>query len=272
MLPTVACSGGAGAQGTDRGHQDDRSYHGGLPTMFRRRTDQVYSTLQQVQRRITEQNGNPADGGEPLPPGQPPAPLNLQPLSQALPTGGIPVLSTTSPGQPFAGVGASRLGPGGNRYVLQLSGDLAMLLVVMWLISMAVMFVLGQQWRPSAGAGLAAGPAGSREVPQTAPPAKRLGDWIYILESRPNSPIEIVNSFEQRARELNEHVLKNPQPGWEPYFGVRKPDNGGIELVFGAVDRGVYGVDRTKFVEFAKMLSEPGGGGYASARWVKVAK
>lgn len=243
--------------------------------MFRRRTDQVYSTLQQVQRRITEQNGMPAEAGEPLAPsGQPPGPVNLQPLSQALPTGGTPAVPA-QPVQPFAGVAANRLAPGGNRYVLQVSGDLATLLVVMWLISMALMFVLGQQWRPSAGAGLASGPAGSREAVQAAPaPAKRLGDWLYILESRPNSPVEIVNSYEQRARELNEYVMKNAQvqPGWKPYFGVRKPDNGGIELVFGAVDRGVFGIDRTEFVEFAKMLSEPAGGGYASARWVKVTK
>lgn len=242
--------------------------------MFRRRTDQVYSTLQQVQRRITEQNGNPADVGEALAPSaQSSVPVNLQPLSQALPTGGALAAVAPPAPQPFAGMAANRMAPGSNRYVLQVSGDLATLLVVMWLISMALMFVLGQQWRPSAGAGLAAGPAGSREAPQqSAAPAKRLGDWIYILESRPNSAVEIVNSYEQRARELNEYVLKNSQPGWKPYFGVRKPDNGGVELVFGAVDRGVFGVDRTDFVEFAKMLSEPAGGGYASARWVKVAK
>ncbi len=241
--------------------------------MFRRRTDQVYSTLQQVQRRITEQNGNPADVGEALAPSaSPQAPLHLQPLSQALPTGGVSAAPVPPAPQPFAGVAGNRLSPGGNRYVLQVSGDLATLLVVMWLISMAVMFVLGQQWRPSAGAGLAAGPAGSREAAQAAPPAKRLGDWVYILESRPNSPVEVVNAYEQRARELNDFVLKNSQPGWKPYFGVRKPDNGGVELVFGAVDRGVFGVDRTEFVEFAKMLSEPAGGGYASARWVKVGK
>lgn len=260
--------------GTRMRHAGDRSYHRGLPTMFRRRTDQVYSTLQQVQRRITEQNGPQADAGE-VSPAQPQPVVNLQPLSQALPTGGMPPLSPplSQPQQPFAGGPAARLGPGGNRYVLQISGDLAMLLVVMWLISMALMFVLGQHWRSSGGAGLAAGAAGNRETPSVpAPPGKRLGDWIYLLQSQPNSTVEATQFFEERARSLNDFVRQNANRGWKPYFGVRKPTNGGVELAYGLVD-GVWGIDQAEFVAFAKLLADPtskGGGGFASARWVKV--
>jgi hypothetical protein len=240
--------------------------------MFRRRTDQVYSTLQQVQRRITEQAGMPADLGEgQAPPAIPPAnPVNLQPLAQALPTGGIPHQpQPPSPVQQY--VSATGLGQGGKRYVLQLSGDLAMLLVVVWLISMALMFVLGQHWRSTGGAGLAAGPAGSRELPVVAP-AKRLGDWAYLLESSSNATESNISHFEERARTLNDFVLKNPGRGGRPYFGVRRPPNGGIELAYGMVD-GVWGIDQKDHLPFAKLLADPqskGGAGYSSARWVKV--
>ena len=240
--------------------------------MFRRRTDQVYSTLQQVQRRITEQNGGQSDLGEVSPSTQPMPSVTVQPLSQALPSGGMQPTSAAQSPQPFAGIPANRLAPAGNRYVLQVSGDLAMLLVVMWLITMALMFFLGQHFRSGGGAGLAPGAAGNREI-SAASLAKRQGDFIYILESRTTAPVEVVNALEQRARELNDFVSKNPQAGWKAYFGVRKPENGGVELVFGEVDRSVYGIDKSEFEAFAKMLSQPtskNGGGYASARWVKV--
>lgn len=244
--------------------------------MFRRRTDQVYSTLQQVQRRITEQNGPQVEPSDVVS-GQPQPAVNLQPLAQALPSGGMPPLSPplSQPQQPFAGGPAARLGPGGNRYVLQISGDLAMLLVVMWLISMALMFVLGQHWRSSGGAGLAAGAAGNRETANApAAPGKRLGDWVYVLRSQPNAPVDAVSQYEGEARKLNDamRLPQNASRGWKPYFGVRKPVNGGVELVFGAVD-GVWGVDKSEFEAFAKLLAEPtskSGGGYASARWMKV--
>jgi hypothetical protein len=240
--------------------------------MFRRRTDQVYSTLQQVQRRITEQSGQAAEPTELQPAGTVQPAINLQPLSQALPSGGVvPPAVATAATPPFPGVQTNRLGPGGNRYVLQVSGDLAMLLVVIWLISMALMFVLGQHWRASGGAGLAPGPAGNRET-ATAPaaPGKRQGEWIYVLQSQTTATVEAAQFFEERARNLNEYVRQNANRGWKAYFGVRKPVNGGIELAYGLAD-GAWGIDQAEFVAFAKLLaSPPPGGGFASARWVKV--
>ena len=271
----------------------DQLYPRGLPTMFRRRTDQVYSTLQQVQRRITEQNGGQSDLGEVLSPTQPIPSITLQPLSQALPqtlphtlaqtlaqtlpqvmpSGALQPFPVAQPPQPFAGFPVNRMTPTGHRYVLQISGDLAMLLVVVWLVSMAVMFFIGHQIPSSGGAGFAAGTPGNRETSSAGSVAKRQGDWIYILESRSTTTVEVVNAYEQRARELNDFVAKNPTSGWKAYFGVRKPDNGGLELVFGQVDRAVFGIDKSEFEAFAKMLSQPtskNGAGYASARWVKV--
>lgn len=246
--------------------------------MFRRRTDQVYSTLQQVQRRITEQSGNaPEQPGQVVPVAtSPTVPMaqpvvNLQPLSQALPSGGVPVVPVST--QPFAGApAAARLGPAGKRYVLQVSGELATLLVVMWLISMALMFVLGQHWRGSGGAGLASGPAGNRDIPAVAPVSKRQGDYVYVLRSQANATVEVTRSFEEDAKRLNDYVRTNPNRGWKPYFGVRTPANGGVELAFGLVD-GVWGIDKEGFTAFAKLLADPqskGGGGFTNTRWMKV--
>ncbi len=252
--------------------------------MFRRRTDQVYSTLQQVQRRITEQTGM-ADPQDPV--ATQPV-VGRQPLEQVLPSGvpvvmpqvaqtGIqppnipPTAVVQPPSQSYLNPGAVRLGPGGKRYVLQLSGDMAMLLLVVWIASMAVMFVLGQYWRTSGGAGLAAGPAGNRDV-AAAPVGKRQGDTILLLQSAPNATVESVSFFEERARSLNDFVRQNNKAGWKPYFGVRKPVNGGVELAFGVVD-GAWGVNQSDYIEFAKLLSQPldkRGAGYGQARWIKV--
>jgi hypothetical protein len=266
--------------------------------MFRRRTDQVYSTLQQVQRRITEQAG----GGEPDIAAAPATPMvGRQPLEQALPSGvqnapvpTAPVLSTSvpnaaytptfSPAAPITPIPApASLTPGNypgigrntptlsKRYVLQLSGDMAMLLMVVWIASMAAMFMLGQYWRSVGGAGLAAGPAGNREAPvENAGP--RQGDAILLLQSVPSATVESVSFFEERARSLNDFVNKNNNRGWKPYFGVRKPVNGGVELAYGLVN-GTWGINQNDFVEFAKLLAQPtskGGAGYGQARWIKV--
>jgi hypothetical protein len=48
--------------------------------------------------------------------------------------------------------------------------------------------------------------------------------------------------------------------------------NGGVELAFGLVD-GVWGINQSEFIEFAKLLSQPtaqGGAGYGQARWIKL--
>ena len=277
MLP-AACNGcvALGATGTVEESivsHIDQLYPRGLLTMFRRRTDQVYSTLQQVQRRITEQNGGQSDLGEVSSPTQPMPSVTVQPLSQALPSGAMQPPSAAQPQQPFAGIPVNRMTPAGNRYVLQISGDLAMLLVVLWLVSVALVFFVGQHLGSKGGAGFAAGTTGNREVSSAASAAKRQGDWIYILESSSTTTVEVENTYEQRARELNDFVTNNPKRGGGLYFGVRKPENGGVELLFGKVDRAVFGIDKSEFEAFAKMLSQPhakGGAGYASARWVKV--
>jgi hypothetical protein len=236
--------------------------------MFRRRTDQVYSTLQQVQRRITEQTGVSSPPGEEAKPESLSGPIpqvSLQPLAQALPQnrGALPPFQAP----PY-------LPNSSKRYVLQLSGDLAMLLMVAWLSSMALMFVLGKNWRASPGAGLAPGPAGERSVPSETLPAapRRQGDWVLVLQSSPTATAEYETYFQSRANSLNDFVRRDHTHGWKPYFGVRKPNSGGIQLVFGDVD-GQFGVVRDDFLAFATLLAKPekdGGASYGSASWVRI--
>lgn len=239
--------------------------------MFRRRTDQVYSTLQQVQRRITEQTG----GGQPqleevrpTAPAMPAAPVspgvNLQPLSQALPQQqAAPLAPPPTPSlTPF-------MGQGGKRYVLQLSGDMAMLLMVVWLLSMALMFYFGQHWKGSAVAGVG---APLNEV-AGAGASKRQGDHLLLLKSTPNATVESENAFQEQAAQLNAFMAKNASRGWKPYFGVLKPKkSGGLHLVFGVVD-GTPGIAKEDFLAFAELLAKPqgqGGGGFGSASWVDL--
>jgi hypothetical protein len=237
--------------------------------MFRRRTDQVYSTLQQVQRRITEQTGAsstpPGEEAKTEALGGPVPQVSLQPLAQALP------LNRNAPPPLQA---PTYLPNSSKRYVLQLSGDLAMLLMVAWLASMAVMFVLGKNWRASPGAGLAEGKAGERNPPSepVAATPRRLGDWVLVLLSYPTVSAEYETYFQSRANGLNDIVRRDHTHGWKPYFGVRKPSSGGIQLVFGEVD-GQFGVPRDEFLAFATLMAKPdkdGGGNFGSASWVRV--
>ncbi len=225
-----------------------------------------------VGRQPLEQALPPGPTPAAQPPQQPSQHVPVQPIIQQGVLNTAPVAAAPVPSaQSYLNQNAARFSPGGKRYVLQLSGDMAMLLVVVWVASMAVMFVLGQYWRSAGGAGLASGPAGNREI-SAAPTAKRQGDTILLLQSAPNATVESVSFFEERARNLNEFVRKSADKGWKPYFGVRKPINGGVELAFGYVD-GVWGINQSEFIEFAKLLSQPtnkGGAGYGQARWVKV--
>ncbi len=240
--------------------------------MFRRRTDQVYSTLQQVQRRITEQTGAADEAraeaaavaaAQPL--------VHLQPLASALPAtraGGPEGALQAPPLQPTM----PRLPTGERRYVLQLSGEIALTLAVVWILSIVVAFVLGQRLRGGASAGLALGDAGSRTPGESAVISSDAGDYVLELESSPQDDAQTTNRLEAQAKALNDFVRAGNNPTYKPYFGVRRAASGSQQLVFGLVDN-VFGVNRERFKPFADSLSKPrssGGGGYTSARWVQV--
>jgi hypothetical protein len=241
--------------------------------MFRRRTDQVYSTLQQVQRRITEQTGgNQAqldelrqEHGVPVASPNPAAPsvpgVNLQPLAQILPQQQVAPLPAPSL--------SPLIGQGGKRYVLQLSGEMAMLLMVVWLVSMALMFYFAQLWKSPSVGGVAAPVAEASGLGS----AKRQGDHLLLLQSTPNATVDEEKKYQDKAAQLNEFMAKNANRGWKPYFGVLKPKkSGGLHLVFGVVE-GTPGIAKEDFLAFAELLAKPqgqGGGGFGSASWVDL--
>jgi hypothetical protein len=244
--------------------------------MFRRRTDQIYSTLQQVQRRITEQTGV----SSPAMPGvetkgsiytpTPPQPLvALRPLSQALPLESAPAPDGQQPITPFADQPAA-----GRRWLLQLPSELALTLMVVWLLSMALAFFLGHRMRSGQATVTPVAPAPRREEAQIVketPSARRLGDYLLVLNSTPNDTVDSDNFLQNQASTLNEYVAKNAHLGWRPYFGVRRPRSGGLQLVFGYAN-GQYGVSKDEFKDFAELIAKPRpeGAGYRSAAWIKV--
>ncbi|MBA3938591.1 MAG: hypothetical protein H0X38_14120, partial [Planctomycetes bacterium] len=201
--------------------------------------------------------------------------VNLQPLASALPAmrGGAPegALQSPPPLQPTM----PRLPTGERRYVLQLSGEIALTLAVVWILSIVVAFVLGQRLRGGASAGLAPGDAGSRtpgESSVMASAASDAGDYVLELESSPQDDAQTTSRLEAQAKALNDFVRAGNNPTYKPYFGVRRAASGSQQLVFGLVDN-VFGVNRERFKPFADSLSKPrssGGGGYTSARWVQV--
>ncbi len=244
--------------------------------MFRRRTDQVYSTLQQVQRRITEQTGAADDARAEAAAALSAQPLvNLQPLATALPATrvGAPEAGLQAPPPPLQPA-FPRLPTSERRYVLQLSGEIALTLAVVWILSIVLAFVLGQRLR-GAGAGLASGEAGGRTPSESAVPATVSadhGDFVLELLSSPQDDAETASRFEALAKGLNDSVRGSANPTYKPYFGVRRSVSGSVQLVFGLIDN-VFGVNRERFATFADIISKPrtaNGAGYTNARWVQV--
>ncbi len=235
--------------------------------MFRRRTDQVYATLQQVQRRITE--ATPGSGTPNL---EPKAPLQsaFAPLHEALPA----QRQQQAQQQADASLPQAPMPPRG-KFGMHLSGQFAVTLIVLWIASCVLCFVLGQHERerrtPPAATTFAAGDAGNRDAPDPAKSAvKPLGDHVLVLTSENTFSADLERAYQDRAVQLNDIMLKNASRGWKPFFGVRRPTNGGLQLVFGEVAPGVFGVNKKDFEDFARLMAQPKGGGYASAKWVPL--
>lgn len=288
----------------------------------RRRTDQVYSTLQQVQRRITEQSGTTAEPGgaiKALPPNaiphnRPPLSFNLptmvpapavmqapavmpapaalsappaaqdgfadqqqfgddpQPQTAPLPVSALrpaplaPAAPSSVPVNPNLYPPAS----GSRRYVIQVSSEMAMLIVLIGLCSMVACYVLGRyHGGVGAGAGLASGPAGSRETVAEAPAAAP--SYILVLQSEV-ATADAVNRYRLGAKQLNDWAQGvGSRSGLKPWFGLREPANGNIELVYGMVN-GRLGLPE-KDAKAHAFLTKPrheNGGGYGQAAWMVV--
>lgn len=273
--------------------------------MFRRRTtDQVYATLQQVQRRITEQGGGqPSGSGGPNGPAG--APAGARPLSSLAPkplqtNQGLGVALASGPSNrpaAFPGTQAaendaaalsSSLGFGGGgptypRSTLHVPMHLATVLALLWLTSLVGVYMLGmrqsQRSDPAPANTERTTERATEKSADTKPldaegpiPGKRLGDSLYVLKAVPSFNDQMKKLWQAEADRLNGVMQQNASKGWKPYFGVREPENGGLQFVFGYANS-VFGVDRVQFEDFSRLLAAPttkGGGGYTSAKWVAL--
>ena len=252
--------------------------------MFRRRTtDQVYATLQQVQRRITEQGGGNAPTGSAPPAGARPlagiAPTPLQ-TNQNLGPGAYsppPVAPTVRPSA-FPG-GPDDEGSGHVRGTLQLSMQVGLILLLLWVGTLIAAYYLGirQGTRDSSDSvgnrpTTAEAPPTKPQDPETPAPGKRQGDSIFVLTSTPSFTPSLKQQWQTEVDRLNGVMRQNEAKGWKPYFALREPENGGLQFVFGQAN-GRFGIDRAQFEDLARQLAAPktkGGGGYASAKWLAV--
>lgn len=223
----------------------------------RRRTDQVYATLQQVQRRITEQGGGqastvstpagmsaPASSRTPASGTPTPGPMPaIRPGPQIRPQEALPPAPPLLP----PGVGAHQ------RYSVVLSGTLASLLLVCWIASIAASILITKQVvKP--GSSASSEPAPRAAVALEAPASQPKWKLIVLSEMRA--------SPEARARLAKEREFLNgvaKKNSWPP-FEIEEGVNGGVQLVFGP-----EGVDKAQWRDFTDKLLKR----HAGANWVK---
>lgn len=254
--------------------------------MFRRKTDQVYATLQQVQRRITEQGS--ADLANEIPIAREPPPMSTYPLSPQPSSAPRPATMGGAPKAPGLGSPLSAPVPqatpaGGppRTPLLTLSNELASFLVILWLVTLVIAFVIGRSQAPRSqidpGADYAAGPAGNRD-PDAARAAKAASGAaaeravLVVMSAKVGTYTSAHEAqYEAQAREMNRRAVAAGDP-YKPWFAVRKPANGDLQMVWGLVD-GKFGVDREQHDAFRESLVKIDDGGkkpYAGVFWLPV--
>ena len=87
-----------------------------------------------------------------------------------------------------------------------------------------------------------------------------------MLSSVARANAEDEQRLSNDARRLNHYAEQNPRSGHQPWFGVRKPGSGGLQLVYGMVN-GQFGIDKERGVDTADALDRAG---YKGAHWVRV--
>jgi len=232
-----------------------------MPSMFpRRRTDQVYATLQQVQRRISEQGGLPTSVSTPAgmsaPAGRTPASGNLTPGPQPAIRAGpqIPPRDGLPPPPPMlpSGVGAHQ------RYSVVMSGTLASLLLVCWIASLGAAVLITKQVvksNPVVSSDQAPRAPLAAAAPATQP------KWKLIVLAEMRATPEARSKLAKERDGLNEAMRRNSAKGWQPWFEVEEGVNGSVQLIFAP-----QGVDKVQWAEFTTLLLRR----YAGASWVEI--
>lgn len=223
----------------------------------RRRTDQVYATLQQVQRKITEQSGGPTSAA---------TPAGMTPATVRVPTPGpLPIIRPGPHLSPPDGVRPPPLllAPGvaaHQRYAVVLSGTLATLLIVCWLASLAVaILVTWQVTRPPPA--MVGDPTARTAAIAVAPAAEPR--WKLIVRTEPRATAEARQALVRHRDYLNDVMRRQSARGWQPWFELEDGLNGSVALVFAR-----QGVDKVQWQEFFASLTRQSA--YASATWVEV--
>jgi hypothetical protein len=215
--------------------------------MFRRRTDHVFSTLQQVQRRISEQGGTVPVAA------RPPGPAGRRESEAFTPAAPGPVVPSISPAVPAL---PEPPRPG----VVTLPLPLVVVLALLVLALCALCFVLGRVTAPDpvASPGFADGPAGNRMVPEAPRPATH----VLVVRRVQRPAASDVESLKADERRLNAAMAQYASRGWQPWFRVDRRDSGAVVLAYGW-NGSTWGVDKARHEDLYQALLKS----YPSAAW-----
>jgi hypothetical protein len=245
--------------------------------MFRRRTDQVYATLQQVQRRISQQTASgdlanevvmPRGGTAILPPPAMPAPL-MAPTTMPLSAPGAasdPLRQGPALGAPITAPMESAFQLPARRPSLSLPWEAASVLFFVWLGSLVGVFFFGRHLGAHA-AQVAAGPRPQVAAISDNPAASASSaapHYVLLLASVSKPTADNEARLRADAERLNRFAEQNRAHGYQPWFALRRSPDGSLQLVFGKTDEG-FGIDKEPFAALAEALDRAG---YRGARWV----
>lgn len=222
----------------------------------------MYATLQQVQRRITEQAGGPTSVSTPAgmqpPGGRAPASGNPTPGPQPVIRTGpqLPQPGDASPLSPLLPPGHAAH----QRYAVVLSGTLVSLLLVCWIASLAVAILVTYQICRQPLSMPSDQPTRMVMTAETAPSEPK---YKLVVKNNTRATVELRKAFAQDRDYLNGVMRKNADRGWQPWFEIEEGINGSIQLVFAK-----QGVDKAQWAEFVNLLVQQRQ--YASATWVGV--
>lgn len=219
--------------------------------MFRRRTDHVFSTLQQVQRRISEQGGTvPVAARPPAPAGR----RESEAFTPASPSSSAP--QPPGPSLAFPGVQPEPPSPGTITLPLPLVVVLALLVLALCALS----FVAGRATAPETqvSPGFAGGDAGNRLLP-VQPQASQ---YILVVKAIQRANAQDAEALRADEKRLNGAMGAYAGRGWQPYFKVDRRDSGTLVLTYGW-NGTRWGVDRTKLEDLYQALIKS----YPQAAW-----
>ena len=286
--------------------------------MFRRQTDEVFSTLQQVQRRLSQHTdgsapedvvsptirrvSNPNDGRR-APPPSTAAPrsatkgarkgsqyggkFQVNEGSAEQPAHVVPVIDRSNMGNTGKVLGEQGIAeeyaplpasPMARQPGILIRPPTALLLSVLFLGAVVGAYGIGRlsavpPTQISATVGPAGGGIGDRslqdiqqqkaindarnahrveaQVPNPNQQNTRVsgvkptGDYVLVLESYTQITSDRIQRMQGTAKGYNELASQHASDGYKPWFGVRKPKTGGLQLVFGALDQNVFGISKT---------------------------